>query len=113
MKARKGPPKDYEEIRAKVAEASKLMAGGLSESKAAKSVGLPRSSLQQYIQHGVPNLGLPKVPKSTLPRVKNCQEDLAGVNRDAAKPACQEISAVATGCFWEISAGKFGSFFSR
>ena len=83
MKARIGPPKDYEDIRAKVSEASKLMAGGLSEAKAAKSVGLPRSSLQQYLQHGVPNLGLPKVPKSTLPRVKNCQEDLAGVNRDA------------------------------
>jgi hypothetical protein len=83
MKARKGPPKDYEEIRAKVEQASKLMAEGLSEAKAAKSVGLPRSSLQQYILHGVPNLGLPKVPKSTLPRVKNCQEDLAGVNRDA------------------------------
>ena len=83
MKARKGPPKDYEEIRAKVAEASKMMAGGLSEAKAAKSVGLPRSSLQQYLQHGVPNLGLPKVPKSTMPKDKNCQEDLAGVNRDA------------------------------
>ncbi len=83
MNARKGPPKDYEEIRAKVEQASKLIAGGLSEAKAAKSVGLPRSSLQQYLQHGVPNLGLPKVPKSTLPRVKNCQEDLAGVNRDA------------------------------
>jgi hypothetical protein len=85
MKARKGPPKDYEEISAKVEQASKLMAEGLSEAKAAKSVGLPRSSLQQYILHGVPNLGLPKVPKSTLPKVKNCQEDLAGVNRDAAK----------------------------
>lgn len=85
MKARIGPPKDYEEIRAKVEQASKLMAGGLSEAKAAKSVGLPRSSLQQYLQHGVPNLGLPNLPKSTLPRVKTCQEDLAGVNRDAAK----------------------------
>jgi hypothetical protein len=83
MRARKGPPKDYEEIRAKVAEASKMMAGGLSEAKAAKSVGLPRSSLQQYIQHGVPNMGLPTLPESTLPKVKNCQEDLAGVNRDA------------------------------
>ena len=83
MKVRKGPPKDYEEIRAKVAEASKLMAGGLSLVQAAKKVGLPRSSLQQYIQHGVPNLGLPNVPKSTLPKVKNCQEDLAGANRDA------------------------------
>ena len=86
MKARIGPPKDYEDIRAKVAEASKLMAGGLSEAKAAKSVGLPRSSLQRYIQNGMPNLGLPNLPKSTLPKVKNCQEDLAGVNRDA--PSC-------------------------
>ncbi len=83
MNARKGPPKDYEEIRAKVAEASKLMAGGLSESKAAQSVGLPRSSLQRYIQGGMPKLTLPNLPKSTLPRVKNCQEDLAGVKRDA------------------------------
>ena len=75
MKARKGPPKDYEEISAKVARAAKLMAEGLSEAKAAKKVGLPRSSLQQYIKHGV--------PKSNLPKPKNCQEDLAGVNREA------------------------------
>lgn len=85
MKARIGPPKDYEDIRARVAEASKLMAGGLSEAKAAKSVGLPRSSLQRYIQNGMPKLTLPNVPKSTLPKVKNCPEDLAGVNRDAPK----------------------------
>ena len=83
MKARIRPPKDYEDIRARVEQASKLMAGGLSEARAAKSVGLPRSSLQQYLQHGVPNLGLPKMPRSTLPKVKNCQKDLAGVNRDA------------------------------
>ena len=83
MKARIGPPKDYEEICAKVEQASKLMAGGLSEAKAAKSVGLPRSSLQQYMKHGVPKPGLPKVPKSTLPKAKTCQEDLAGANRDA------------------------------
>ena len=83
MKARIGPPKDYEDIRAKVAEASKLMAEGLSEAKAAKSVGLPRSSLQRYIQHGMPNLGLPNLPKSTLPKVKTCPEDWAGVNRNA------------------------------
>jgi hypothetical protein len=85
MKARIGLPKDYEDIRAKVAEASKLMAEGLSEAKAAKSVGLPRSSLQRYIQNGMPNLGLPNLPKSTLPKVKTCPEDWAGVNRDAAK----------------------------
>ena len=60
MKARKGPPKDYQEIRAKVEQASKLMAGGLSEARAAKTVGLPRSSLQQYLKHGVPKPGLPK-----------------------------------------------------
>jgi len=83
MKARKGPPKDYEEIRARVEQASKLMAGGLSEAKAAKSVGLPRSSLQRYIQNGMPNLGLPNLPKSTLPKVKTCPEDWAGVNRNA------------------------------
>jgi hypothetical protein len=83
MKARIGPPKDYEDIRAKVAEASKLMAEGLSEAKAAKKVGLPRSSLQRYIQNGMPNLGLPNLPKSTLPKVKTCPEDWAGVNRNA------------------------------
>ena len=60
MKARKGPPKDYQEIRAKVEQASKLMAGGLSESRAAKTVGLPRSSLQHYLKHGIPKPGLPK-----------------------------------------------------
>ena len=83
MKARKGPPKDYEEISAKVEQASKLMAGGLSEAKAAKKVGLPRSSLQQYLKHGVPKPGLPNLPKADLPRSKTCQDDLAGVNRDA------------------------------
>jgi len=77
MKAGKKPAKDYEEIRAKVAEAAELMAGGLSEAKAAKKVGLPRSSLQQYMKHGVPN---PSLPKS-----KSCQEDLAGQIHDAPK----------------------------
>lgn len=77
MKAHKGPPKDYQEIRAKVEQASKLMAGGLSESRAAKTVGLPRSSLQQYLKHGVPKPGLPK-PEA-------CQDDPAGQNQDASK----------------------------
>jgi hypothetical protein len=90
MKARKGLPKDYEEISAKVAQAAKLMAGGLSMVQAAKKVGLPRSSLQRYIQNGMPNLGLPNVPKSTLPKVKNCPEDLAGVNRDASRPSAKK-----------------------
>ena len=83
MKARIGPPKDYQEITDKVERASKLMAGGLSEAKAAKQVGLPRSSLQRYIQGGMPKSGLPNLPKSTLPKVKTCPDDLAGVNRDA------------------------------
>jgi hypothetical protein len=82
MKARKEPPKDYEEIRARVEQASKLMAGGLSEAKAAKSVGLPRSSLQRYILSGMPKL--------TLPKVKNCPVDWAGVNRDAPKLPAQK-----------------------
>ena len=77
MKARKGPPKDYQEIRAKVEQASKLMASGLSESRAAKTVGLPRSSLQHYLKHGVPKPGLPK-PEA-------CQDDPAGQNQDASK----------------------------
>jgi hypothetical protein len=76
MRARKGPHKDYEEIRAKVEQASRLMAGGLSEARAAKTVGLPRSSLQQYLKHGVPKPGLPS-PKS-------CQDGLAGQNQDAS-----------------------------
>ncbi|HNQ55689.1 MAG TPA: helix-turn-helix domain-containing protein, partial [Methanothrix sp.] len=67
MKARKGPPKDYQEIRAKVEQASKLMAGGLSESRAAKKVGLPRSSLQHYLKHGI--------PKPALPKPEVCQDD--------------------------------------
>jgi hypothetical protein len=77
MKARKGPPKDYQEIRAKVEQASKLMAGGLSEARAAKKVGLPRSSLQHYLKHGIPKPGLPK-PEA-------CQEDPAGQKQDASK----------------------------
>jgi len=77
MKARKKPAKDYQEIHAKVAKAAELMAEGLSEAKAAKEVGLPRSSLQQYIKHGVPKSGLPKDKGG-------CQEDLAGENRDAS-----------------------------
>ena len=81
MKARKGPPKDYQEIRAKVEQASKLMAGGLSESRAAKTVGLPRSSLQQYLKHGVPKPGLPK-PEA-------CQDDLAGQKQDASRPPAE------------------------
>ena len=90
MKARIGPPKDYEDIRARVEQASKLMAGGLSEAKAAKSVGLPRSSFQRYIQNGMPKLTLPNLPKSTLPKVKSCPGDLAGVNRDVPKLPAKE-----------------------
>ena len=90
MKARKGPPKDYEEIRARVEQASKLMAEGLSEAKAAQSVGLPRSSLQRYIQNGMPKLTLPDLPKSTLPKVKNCPEEWAGVNRDVPSLPAQK-----------------------
>ncbi len=85
MKARIGSPKDYEEIRAKVEQASKLMADGLSEAKAAKEVGLPRSSLQRYIQGGMPKSGMPNLPKSALPKVKSCPDDWAGLNRDAPK----------------------------
>ena len=81
MKARKGPPKDYQEIRAKVEQASKLMAGGFSESRAAKKVGLPRSSLKYYLKHGVPKPGLPK-PKA-------CQDDPAGQKQDASKPPAE------------------------
>ena len=33
----------------------------------------------------MPKLSLPNLPKSTLPKVKNCQEDWAGVNRDAPR----------------------------
>lgn len=83
MKARIGPPKDYQEISARVEQASRLMAGGLSEARAAKQVGLPRSSLQRYIQGCMPKSGLPNLPKSTLPKVKTCPEDWAGVNRDS------------------------------
>ena len=89
------------------------MAEGLSEAKAAKSVGLPRSSLQRYIQNGMPNLGLPNLPKSTLPKVKTCPEDWAGVNRRCSNVACPEISAVPAGCFGEISAGKLGRLSDR
>lgn len=81
MKARKGPPKDYQEIRAKVEQASKLMASGLSESRAAKKVGLPRSSLQHYLKHGIPKPGLPKL--------EACQDDPAGQKQDVSRPPAE------------------------
>jgi len=102
MKDSKGPPspKDYKDIRARVAQAAKLMAGGLSESKAAKKVGMPRSSLQRYMQNGLPKSTPPRVcqedlakkrdaslqnlPKSTLPKVKNLPSHFGRVNRDAS-----------------------------
>jgi hypothetical protein len=46
--------KDYKRIRQQVARASELMAGGMSESKAAQKVGLPRSSLQRYMKGKLP-----------------------------------------------------------
>jgi len=89
MKESIGPPspKDYKDIRARVARAAKLMAGGLSESKAAKKVGMPRASLQRYIQDGLPKLSrriLQNLPKSTLPKVKNLPSHFGRVNRDAS-----------------------------
>lgn len=75
LRPKKGPPMDYDEIRAKVSRAAELMAHGMLEVKAAKKVSLPRSSLQQYLKHGVPKSSLPGVKK--LPR---------GLGR--AKPAC-------------------------
>jgi len=82
MKARKGSPspKDYKDIRARVASAAKLMAGGLSESKAAKKVGMLRSSLQRYIQDGLPKLSrriLQNLPKSQ-PSQRPSQRDVSG-----------------------------------
>ena len=76
MRARKGPIKNYEEIHAKVEQAAKLMAGGLSEAKAAKKVDLPRSSLQHYLQHGI--------PKPSLPKPEACQDNPAGQKQDAS-----------------------------
>ena len=106
MKARIGPPKDYEDIRAKVAEASKLMAEGLSEAKAAKSVGLPRSSLQRYIQNGMPKSNLPNLPKSTLPKAKSCPEDWAGVKRDVAKLPAQKSQPSQRDVFGKFQPGN-------
>jgi hypothetical protein len=80
MKARIGPPKDYEDIRAKVAEAAKLMAGGLSLVQAAKKVGLPR--------------------------FRNCQEDLAGVNRDASMPSAKNSQPSHRDVFGKFQSGN-------
>ena len=109
MKARKGPPKDYEEISAKVEQASKLMAGGLSEAKAAKKVGLPRSSLQQYLKHGVPKPGKPNLPKADLPRSKTCQDDLAGVNRDALSLPAKKSQPSQRDVFGKFQPGNWAS----
>ena len=46
---------DYSEVRRKAQRASILIAEGLSESRAAKEVGLPRSSLQRYLANGLPD----------------------------------------------------------
>ncbi|VVB63747.1 Uncharacterised protein [uncultured archaeon] len=51
-----GKPKDdYALVRQQVQRAAILIAGGLPESKAAREVGLPRSSLQRYLANGLPD----------------------------------------------------------
>jgi hypothetical protein len=49
---------------------------------ACQKVNLPRSSLQQDLKQCVPKFNL---PKSTLPKVKNCQVLSAGVKRYASR----------------------------
>jgi hypothetical protein len=109
MNASKKPAKDYEEIRAKVARAAELMAGDLSEAKAAKKVGLPRSSLRRYLKNGVPGPGPTKsktcpqdwsganrdassseVPSQELTTSKTCPQDWSGVKRDASMPPAKK-----------------------
>ena len=49
------PRDDYASVRQQVQRAAILMAGGLPESRAAREVGLPRSSLQRYLANGLPD----------------------------------------------------------
>jgi hypothetical protein len=47
--------KDYSAVRQKVQRAAILMAEGMSEKRAALEVGLPRTSLQRYLEKGLPD----------------------------------------------------------
>ena len=76
--------KDYDAIRAKVERAAVLIAQGMKESRAAKEVGLPRSSLQRYLAQGVPG---GQVPMNTA----QCPDDEGEFKGNLA--ATQEQSA--------------------
>ncbi|NPV63669.1 MAG: hypothetical protein HPY61_13780 [Methanotrichaceae archaeon] len=47
--------KDYSEIRSKCQRATVLIGEGLSETKAAQEVGLPKASLMRYLDKGLPD----------------------------------------------------------
>jgi hypothetical protein len=73
---------------------------------ACQKVNLPRSSLPEYLKHGVPKFSLPNLPKSTLPRVKNCQVLLAGVNRYPSRPPAKKSQPSQRMVFGPVLAGS-------
>jgi len=54
----------------------------------------------------VPKFNLPNLPKSTLPRVKNCQVLLAGVNRYASRPPAKKSQPSQRMVFGPVLAGS-------
>ncbi len=47
--------KDYSEIRIKCQRATVFIGEGMSETKAAQEVGLPKASLMRYLDKGLPD----------------------------------------------------------
>lgn len=78
--------KDYAAIKAKVERAAVLIAQGMRESRAAKEVGLPRSSLQRYLAQGVPG-GQVDMNAAQCPEdEEDCNCNLATTQPSSAQP---------------------------
>ena len=84
--------KDYDAIKAKVERAAVLIAQGMKESRAAKEVGLPRSSLQRYLAQGVPG-GQVSMNTAQCPDDEGeCKGNLAATQEQSAHSCHRDFS---------------------
>ncbi len=84
--------KDYDAIKAKVERAAVLIAQGMKESRAAKEVGLPRSSLQRYLAQGVPGGQVPMNTAQCPDDEGECKGNLAATQEQSAHSCHRDFS---------------------
>jgi hypothetical protein len=84
--------KDYDAIKAKVERAAVLIAQGIKESRAAKEVGLPRSSLQRYLAQGIPGGQVSMNTAQCPDDDRECKGNLAATQEQSAHSCHRDLS---------------------